>query len=77
MSSSTILNDGRPGKQSSLGRQSVFFNDRSILAWRAICIAWAVMTDEDYLMLLVWTICGLIFSCSVVAFTQHPDWFGT
>jgi hypothetical protein len=34
------------------------------------------MTDENYLFLLVWTICVLMFACSVVAFTQHPGWFG-
>jgi hypothetical protein len=36
----------------------------------------AVMTDENYFLLLVWTICGLMFSCGVVAFTHHPEWFG-
>jgi len=35
-----------------------------------------VMTDERYLALLLWTICVLVFACSVVAITQHPDWFG-
>jgi hypothetical protein len=34
------------------------------------------MTDERYLVLLLWTICVLVFACSVVALTQHPDWFG-
>jgi hypothetical protein len=34
------------------------------------------MTDERYLALLLWTICVLVFACSVVALTQHPDWFG-
>ena len=37
----------------------------------------AVMTDENYFLLLVWTICALMFSCGVVAFTHHPEWFGT
>jgi len=38
-----------------------------------------VMTDEKdqrYVALLLWTICVLTFACSVVALTQHPDWFG-
>jgi hypothetical protein len=34
------------------------------------------MTDENYSLLLVWTICALIFSCGVVALMQHPEWFG-
>jgi hypothetical protein len=34
------------------------------------------MTDENYFLLLAWTICALMFSCGVVAFTQHPGWFG-
>jgi hypothetical protein len=41
------------------------------------CAGLAVMTDENYFLLLVWTICGLMFFCGVVAFTQHPGWFGT
>ena len=35
-----------------------------------------VMTDDNYFLLLVWTICALMFSCGVVAFTHHPEWFG-
>jgi hypothetical protein len=35
-----------------------------------------VMTDEKYFTLLLWTICVLLFACSVVALTQHPEWFG-
>jgi len=35
------------------------------------------MTDENYLsILLVWTICVLLFACGVVALTEHPEWFG-
>jgi hypothetical protein len=34
------------------------------------------MTDEHYLSLLLWTISLLMFACSVVALTQHPEWFG-
>jgi len=26
--------------------------------------------------LLLWAICVLTFACSVVALTQHPEWFG-
>ena len=38
--------------------------------------ALAVMTDENYFLLLLWTICALIFSCGVVALTHHSEWFG-
>jgi hypothetical protein len=38
--------------------------------------ALAVVTDENYLLLLVWTICALMFCCGFVALTQHPEWFG-
>jgi hypothetical protein len=34
------------------------------------------MTDENYTVLLIWTICVLTFACGVVALTQHPEWFG-
>jgi hypothetical protein len=34
------------------------------------------MSDERYLMLLLLTICVLLFACSVVALTEHPEWFG-
>ena len=34
------------------------------------------MTDENYFMLLLGAICVLLFACSVVALTQHPEWFG-
>lgn len=34
------------------------------------------MSDEIYTTLLVWTICVLAFACSVVALTEHPEWFG-
>jgi hypothetical protein len=34
------------------------------------------MTDEHCLSLLLWTISVLMFACSVVALTQHPEWFG-
>jgi hypothetical protein len=43
--------------------------------WHVDCIA-AGMTDERYMALLLWTICVLMFACSVVAITQHPEWFG-
>ena len=46
------------------------------LGWHSDCIA-AVMTDERYFTLLLWTICVLTFACSVVALTEHPEWFGT
>jgi hypothetical protein len=35
-----------------------------------------VMSDDNYLALLLWTICLLTFSCGVVALTHHPEWFG-
>ena len=38
--------------------------------------ALAVMTDENYFLLLTWTVCALMFSCGVVALTHHPEWFG-
>jgi hypothetical protein len=34
------------------------------------------MTDQNYLSLLLWTICVLTFACGVMAITEHPDWFG-
>lgn len=34
------------------------------------------MTDENYVSLLLWTICVLMFACGVMAITEHPDWFG-
>jgi hypothetical protein len=34
------------------------------------------MTDENYVSLLLWTICVLMFACGVVAITEHPNWFG-
>jgi hypothetical protein len=34
------------------------------------------MSDERYVTLLLWTICVLLFACSVVALTEHPEWFG-
>jgi hypothetical protein len=34
------------------------------------------MSDERYVSLLVWTICVLMFACSVMAITEHPEWFG-
>ena len=44
--------------------------------WHADCFTRA-MTDENYLsILLVWTICVLLFACGVVALTEHPEWFG-
>jgi len=36
----------------------------------------AVMTDENYFLFLVWSICALMFSCGFVALTHHPEWFG-
>jgi hypothetical protein len=35
------------------------------------------MSDERYLVLLLWTICVLTFACGIAAITQHPEWFGT
>jgi hypothetical protein len=32
--------------------------------------------DERHLVLLIWTICVLMFACGVVAITEHPEWFG-
>jgi hypothetical protein len=32
--------------------------------------------DEQRVVLLLWTICVLAFACSVMAITQHPNWFG-
>jgi hypothetical protein len=43
--------------------------------WHGDCFAGA-MTDDRYLALLLWTICVLTFACSVVALTEHPEWFG-
>jgi hypothetical protein len=43
--------------------------------WHGDCFADA-MTDDSYLALLLWTICVLTFACSVVALTEHPEWFG-
>ena len=34
------------------------------------------MTDDRYFALLIWTICVLSFACSVLALTEHPEWFG-
>jgi hypothetical protein len=34
------------------------------------------MTDDRYFALLIWTICVLMFACSIVAITEHPEWFG-
>jgi hypothetical protein len=34
------------------------------------------MTDENYVSLLLWTICVLMFACGVMAIAEHPDWFG-
>jgi hypothetical protein len=34
------------------------------------------MDDENYFVLLLWTICVLMFACGVVALTEHPEWFG-
>ena len=35
-----------------------------------------VMSDKNYFSLLVCMICLLMFACSVVAITEHPEWFG-
>jgi hypothetical protein len=35
-----------------------------------------IMTDENYVSLLLWTICVLMFACGVMAITEHPNWFG-
>jgi len=35
----------------------------------------SVMTDNNYLVLLVWAICVLVFLCGVVALTEHSQWF--
>jgi hypothetical protein len=35
-----------------------------------------IMTEENYVSLLLWTICVLMFACGVMAITEHPDWFG-
>jgi hypothetical protein len=43
--------------------------------WHGDCFA-GVMTDDRYVALLLWTICVLTFACSVVALTEHPEWFG-
>jgi hypothetical protein len=43
--------------------------------WHGDCIAVA-MSDDKYVTLLLWTICVLTFACSVVALTEHPEWFG-
>jgi hypothetical protein len=47
----------------------------ALVDWHVDCIA-PGMTDERYMVLLLWTICVLMFACSVVAITQHPEWFG-
>jgi hypothetical protein len=43
--------------------------------WHGDCFAGA-MSDERYVTLLLWTICVLLFACSIVALTEHPEWFG-
>jgi hypothetical protein len=43
--------------------------------WHADCSI-ADMADENYLLLLLQIVCLLMFSCSVVVLTQHPEWFG-
>lgn len=44
--------------------------------WHVDCIA-VGMSDESYTALLLAAICLLAFACSVVAITQHPEWFGS
>jgi hypothetical protein len=34
------------------------------------------MADDEHFVLLLWTIFVLMFACSVVALTEHPEWFG-
>jgi hypothetical protein len=34
-----------------------------------------ILTDETYEIVLIWTICVLLFLCGVVALTQHSQWF--
>lgn len=34
------------------------------------------MSEENYFSFLVCMICLLMFACSVVAITEHPEWFG-
>ena len=34
------------------------------------------MTYDRHTLLLLWAICVLAFACSVVALTEHPEWFG-
>jgi hypothetical protein len=34
------------------------------------------MADDHYFSLLLWTTAVLMFACSVMALTQHPEWFG-
>lgn len=43
--------------------------------WHVTCFV-ALMNDDRYVSLLLWTICVLTFACGVMAITQHPDWFG-
>ena len=34
------------------------------------------MSDDRHTELLLWVICVLMFACSVIAVTEHPEWFG-
>jgi hypothetical protein len=42
--------------------------------WHVDCKTLA-MADENYSLLLLLTICLLMFVCGVVALSQHPQWF--
>jgi hypothetical protein len=47
-----------------------------LVVWHVDCIERFMTDDERHLVLLIWTICVLMFACGVVAITEHPEWFG-
>jgi hypothetical protein len=55
---------------------TVFVRLRMRLSLGARIASLPVMADDHYFSLLLWTIYVLMFACSVVALTQHPEWFG-
>jgi hypothetical protein len=55
---------------------TVFVRRRMRLSLGTCIASLPVMADDHYFSLLLWTIYVLMFACSVVALTQHPEWFG-
>ena len=64
---------GRYAFRNSSGSLAIFATIRRF--WHADCLI-AGMSDENYSLVLLQIICLLMFSCGVVALTQHPEWFG-